>query len=193
VGRPRTSLRSCSRHWRCGGQIAGHLRVSLRSHSRRDQLARRAGAAATIVNRQGSSGNRFSRGAQTQQILASVVHTARLRRLDTRAVHLDLLRTHQPIACPAFRLSQETQPLDYLKSQDGRRSQASCVFGGMFRVDQFSTVRSLQQPLAATFDGDTNRTPSLREKGTGNEVASAAAATRRHVESASSGTQRARE
>jgi hypothetical protein len=38
------------------------------------------------VNRKVSGGHRSRRGADTQQILASVVHTARLRGLDARAV-----------------------------------------------------------------------------------------------------------
>ncbi|HMF98610.1 MAG TPA: hypothetical protein VKE96_30125 [Vicinamibacterales bacterium] len=38
----------------------------------------------------------------TQQILESVVHIARLRRVNTRAVLVDLLRARQPIAYPAF-------------------------------------------------------------------------------------------
>src|SRR5258708_39382042 len=51
---------------------------------------RRAGAA-TCGRQSGkvSCGNRSLRGAQTQQILASV-HIARLRRLGTRAVLVDL-------------------------------------------------------------------------------------------------------
>jgi hypothetical protein len=59
-----------------------------------------------VVNCKVSGGNHSSRGAQTQQILASVVHTARLRGLDRRAVLVDLLRARQRIASPAFTLSQ---------------------------------------------------------------------------------------
>jgi transposase len=59
-----------------------------------------------VVNRKVSGGNRSSRGAQTQQILASVVHTARLRRVDTRDVLVDLLRARQPIVSPALTLPQ---------------------------------------------------------------------------------------
>jgi transposase len=55
-----------------------------------------------VVNRKVSGGNRSSRGAATQQILTSVIHTARLRDLDTRTVIVDLLRARQPIASPAL-------------------------------------------------------------------------------------------
>ena len=41
-------------------------------------------------------------GAATQQILASVVHTARLRGLDTRSVLVDLLRARHPIVSSAL-------------------------------------------------------------------------------------------
>lgn len=59
-----------------------------------------------VVNRKVSGGNRSSRGAETQQILASVVHAARLRRLDTREVLVDLLRARQPIVSSALTVSQ---------------------------------------------------------------------------------------
>jgi transposase len=55
-----------------------------------------------VVNRKGSGGNRSPLGAATQQILASVVHTARLRRLDARSVLVDLLRARQPIVASAL-------------------------------------------------------------------------------------------
>lgn len=55
-----------------------------------------------VVNRKVSGGNRSPRGATTQQILASVVHTARLRGLDARSVLVDLLRARQPIASSAL-------------------------------------------------------------------------------------------
>ena len=41
-------------------------------------------------------------GAATQQMLASVVHTARLRGLDTRSVLVDLLRARHPIVSSAL-------------------------------------------------------------------------------------------
>jgi len=55
-----------------------------------------------VVNRKVSGGNRSRRGADTRQILASVVHTARLRGLDIRAVLVDLLRTPQPTLSPTL-------------------------------------------------------------------------------------------
>ena len=59
-----------------------------------------------VVNRQVSDGKRSSRGAATQQILASVVNTAGLRHLDMRGVIVDLLRARQPIIFPALTLPQ---------------------------------------------------------------------------------------
>ena len=47
-------------------------------------------------------GNRSARGAQTQQILGSVIQTARLRDLDPSDVLVDLLRAPPPIASPAL-------------------------------------------------------------------------------------------
>jgi hypothetical protein len=44
-----------------------------------------------------SGGNRSERGAETQQILSSIVQTARLRELDPRDVLVDLLRSPQLI------------------------------------------------------------------------------------------------
>jgi transposase len=55
-----------------------------------------------VVNRKVSGGNRSRHGADTQQILASVVTTARLRRLDARAVLVDLLRAPQPTVSPTL-------------------------------------------------------------------------------------------
>jgi transposase len=55
-----------------------------------------------VVNRKVSGGNRSVRGATTQQILTSVVHTARLRDLDTRDVLVDLLRARQPVPSRAL-------------------------------------------------------------------------------------------
>jgi len=67
-----------------------------------------------VVTRKVSGGNRSPRGAATQQILASVAHTARLRGLDTRAVLVDLLRVRQPIASPALTTPQHTGPANQL-------------------------------------------------------------------------------
>lgn len=55
-----------------------------------------------VVNRKVSGGNRSARGAQTQQILSSVIQTARLRDLDAAAVLVDLLRAPRPTASPAL-------------------------------------------------------------------------------------------
>lgn len=55
-----------------------------------------------VVNRKVSGGNRSERGAQTQEILSSVVQTARLRDLDPRDVLVDLLRSPQPTTSPAL-------------------------------------------------------------------------------------------
>jgi transposase len=55
-----------------------------------------------VVNRKVSGGNRSSRGADTQQILTSVLQTAKLRELDPRDVLVDLLRAPQPTVSPAL-------------------------------------------------------------------------------------------
>jgi transposase len=49
-----------------------------------------------VLNRKVSGGNRSSRGAETQEILCSVIQTARLRDLHPRDVLVDLLRAPQP-------------------------------------------------------------------------------------------------
>ena len=53
-----------------------------------------------VVNRKVSGGNRSRQGADTQQILTSVLQTARLRGLDAREVLVNLLRAPHPIAPP---------------------------------------------------------------------------------------------
>lgn len=55
-----------------------------------------------VVNRKVSGGNRSERGAEAQEILSSIVQTARLRDLDPRAVLVDLLRSPQPTVSPAL-------------------------------------------------------------------------------------------
>jgi transposase len=55
-----------------------------------------------VVNRKVSGGNRSERGAETQEILSSVVQTAPLRELDPRDVLVDLLRSPQPTVSPAL-------------------------------------------------------------------------------------------
>jgi transposase len=49
-----------------------------------------------VVNRKVSGGNRSTRGAETQQILSSVIQTARLRDLEPRDVLIDLLHAPTP-------------------------------------------------------------------------------------------------
>lgn len=49
-----------------------------------------------VVTRTVSGGNRSVQGAQTQQILTSVIQTARLRDLDARNVLVELLRAPHP-------------------------------------------------------------------------------------------------
>ena len=51
-----------------------------------------------------AAGNRTRRGADTQQILASVVRTARQRRLDPRALFTTMLRAPEPIVPEALAL-----------------------------------------------------------------------------------------
>ena len=55
-----------------------------------------------VVNRKVSGGNRSEQGANSQQILSSVIQTARLRQLNPRDVLVDLLRAPQPIVSPAL-------------------------------------------------------------------------------------------
>lgn len=55
-----------------------------------------------VVNRKVSGGNRSARGAETQEILSSVIQTARLRDLHPRDVIVDLLRAPQPTVSPAL-------------------------------------------------------------------------------------------
>ena len=55
-----------------------------------------------VVNRKVSGGNRTTHGAATQQILTSVVQTARLRDLCPRRVLVDLLHAPTPAPSPAL-------------------------------------------------------------------------------------------
>ena len=55
-----------------------------------------------VVNRKICGGNRSRRGAQTQQILASVVRTARQRHLDLNDLFTTLLRAPRPTVPPVF-------------------------------------------------------------------------------------------
>jgi hypothetical protein len=49
-------------------------------------------------------GNRSVRGAQTQQVLASVLRTAQLRGLDTTETLTRLLQAPRPVVLDAFQL-----------------------------------------------------------------------------------------
>lgn len=55
-----------------------------------------------VVNRKICGGNRTRRGAQTQQVLASVVRTARQRHVDPHDIFTALLRAPRPIVAAAF-------------------------------------------------------------------------------------------
>jgi len=55
-----------------------------------------------VVNRKVSGGNRSTRGAETQEILTSLIQTARLRTLSPRDVIVDLLRAPRPTASPVL-------------------------------------------------------------------------------------------
>lgn len=60
-----------------------------------------------VVNRKICGGNRTPRGAQTQQVLASVVRTARQRHVDPHDLFTALLRAPRPMVAAAFqRLTQ---------------------------------------------------------------------------------------
>jgi transposase len=55
-----------------------------------------------VVNRKVSGGNRSPRGAHTQEILSSVIQTARARDIEPRDVLVDLLRAPQPTVSSAL-------------------------------------------------------------------------------------------
>jgi len=86
---------------RMGVRFRIQFRLTPSLSSRRAEALRPA-----VVNRKVTSGNRSSRGADTQQILASVVHTARLRHLDIRTVLLGPLCARQPTPSCALASSQ---------------------------------------------------------------------------------------
>jgi transposase len=56
-----------------------------------------------VVTRKVCGGNRSPHGAETQQILASVVRTARQRQLDPHAVLVAMLHARTPIVPMALR------------------------------------------------------------------------------------------
>ena len=91
-------------------RFAAHLRVELpalfgflgdpavdATNWRAEQALRPA-----VVNRKVCGGNRSARGAQTQQVLTSVVRTAQQRRLDASQVLVDLLRNPRPTVSRAL-------------------------------------------------------------------------------------------
>jgi transposase len=55
-----------------------------------------------VVNRKVSGGNRTVHGAETQQVLTSVLQTVRLRDLDPRDVLVELLRAPLPVVSPVL-------------------------------------------------------------------------------------------
>jgi transposase len=58
-----------------------------------------------VVNRKICGGNRTARGAHTQQVLASVVRTARQRHLDVTDVFTTLLRSPHPTVPTPFQVA----------------------------------------------------------------------------------------
>jgi hypothetical protein len=57
---------------------------------------------AVVTRKMCGGGNRTPRGAQTQQVLASVLRTAQQRGLDTTATLTRLLQAPRPIVLDAF-------------------------------------------------------------------------------------------
>lgn len=55
-----------------------------------------------VVNRKVCGGNRSDHGADTQQVLASVIRTARQRGFNAGQVLVDLLHARRPEASPAL-------------------------------------------------------------------------------------------
>jgi transposase len=65
-----------------------------------------------VVNRKNWGGNRTWRGAATQQVLMSVIRTARQQGTDPVALLADLQRSAQPTVSPALRLPRPTRESD---------------------------------------------------------------------------------
>ena len=99
-------------------RFAAHLRVELQAlfsflfdltvdatNWRAEQALRPA-----VVNRKVSGGNRSARGADTQQILTSVLRTAHQRQLDPTQVLVDLLHAPQPTVSRTLVPSSEASP-----------------------------------------------------------------------------------
>ncbi len=61
-----------------------------------------------VVNRKNWGGNRTWHGANTQQVLMSVIRTARQQRTDPVALLADLQRSAKPTVSPALTLPQPT-------------------------------------------------------------------------------------
>jgi transposase len=91
-------------------RFANHLAVELSAvlaflwDSRIDATNWRAEHAMrpAVVNRKICGGNRTPRGAQTQQVLASIVRTARQRHVNPNDLFTTLLRAPRPIVAAAF-------------------------------------------------------------------------------------------
>ena len=63
-----------------------------------------------VVNRKVCGGNRSTRGANTQQVLTTVLRTAQQRQLDAAAVLSDLLCARQPTVSQASFLQPTAHP-----------------------------------------------------------------------------------
>ena len=63
-----------------------------------------------VVNRKVCGGNRSTRGANTQQVLTTVLRTAQQRQLDAAAVLSDLLCARQPTVSQALVPSTDGSP-----------------------------------------------------------------------------------
>jgi len=97
IGGPSVSRASRAR-------VRRHLQLSLRPVPRRHELARRAGAAPGHRHPQDVRRcNRAARGAQSQQVLTSVLRTADQRGLDATAILTTLLTAATPTVPLPFR------------------------------------------------------------------------------------------
>ena len=80
-----------------GHRIPGRVPLLVGPLARRHQLARRTGHPARRRHPQGVRRNRTRHGADTQQVLASVVRTARQRNLDLPPLIAAMLRAAEPV------------------------------------------------------------------------------------------------
>jgi transposase len=62
---------------------------------------------AVVTRKLAGGGNRSLRGAETQQVLASVLRTAHLRGLDAVPLVVDLLRAPTPTVCVALQAPRQ--------------------------------------------------------------------------------------